>query len=44
MMLAAEYLSEIELIVDGVDEEYLLEEIENYLNNNLGNSMEIIKV
>ena len=24
MMLAAEYLSEIELIVDGVDEEYLL--------------------
>ncbi|MDD3536470.1 MAG: HPr family phosphocarrier protein [Candidatus Cloacimonetes bacterium] len=36
MMLAAECGSVLELIVDGVDEDYLLEEIEGILNQDFG--------
>lgn len=36
MMLAAECGSVLELIADGVDEDYLLEEIESILNEGFG--------
>lgn len=36
MMLAAEFKSEIELIADGVDEEYLLEEVVNLFDTKFG--------
>lgn len=36
MMLAAECGSVLELIADGVDEDYLLEEIEGILNQDFG--------
>jgi len=36
MMLAAEYGSELELIADGVDEDYLLDEIEAMLKEGFG--------
>ena len=36
MMLAAEYQSEIELIADGVDEEYLIEEVVNLFETKFG--------
>jgi phosphocarrier protein len=36
MMLAAEFQSEIELIADGVDEEYMLEELENMFIEKFG--------
>lgn len=36
MMLAAEYQSEIELVADGVDEEFLLEEIEKLFIDKFG--------
>lgn len=36
MMLAAEYLSELELIADGVDDEYLIVEITNLFESKFG--------
>ncbi|HOE90695.1 MAG TPA: HPr family phosphocarrier protein [Candidatus Cloacimonadota bacterium] len=36
MMLAAECMSEIELIIDGVDEEYLLKEVEKLFAERFG--------
>lgn len=36
MMLAAEFQSEIELIAEGIDEEYMLEELENMFNEKFG--------
>ncbi len=36
MMLAAEFQSEIELIADGVDEEYLIEEVEKLFLEKFG--------
>ncbi len=36
MMLAAEFQSEIELVADGVDEEFLLEEVEKLFIDKFG--------
>ncbi len=36
MMLAAEYKSEIEILADGVDEEYLMEELINLFESKFG--------
>ncbi len=36
MMLAAEYGSVLNLIAEGIDEEYLLEEIEELINSGFG--------
>jgi phosphotransferase system HPr (HPr) family protein len=36
MMLAAEFQSQLDLVADGIDEQYLLEEVENLFTSKFG--------